>query len=128
MSKEPGKVPLQRKHLVSVALAMGLMGLAAACIPEIPVATTRTLSIPEAISPRACARAGGMQTGIVGQACVFPVPDAGKVCTDGGQCSSGECLAETDEATLGKCGGYTTNFGCAARLVNGKADGVLCVD
>ena len=105
-----------------------VLALLVACVPPAPVDTSRTLGIPEDISPLACKNAGGVQTGIVGQACVFRAVDAGKVCTDGAQCATGECLADSDLATVGQCGAMTTNFGCAARLENGKAEPVLCVD
>ena len=105
-----------------------VLALLSSCVTPAPVDTSRSLGIPAEITPLACKRAGGTQTGIVGQACVFPTADAGKTCTDGDQCSSGECLADSDTARVGQCGAMTSNFGCAARLINGKSDGVICVD
>ena len=81
-----------------------------------------------------CAAKGGSITP-VGKAqiptCVVPYADAGKACTDKSQCE-GQCVLEGNlEAqgdVTGQCQKTNRQFGCYARVVNGKATGAICVD
>ena len=63
--------------------------------------------------------------------CVLPYADAGKACTDKSQCE-GQCVIEGNlEAqgpATGTCQKTNRQFGCYARLVDGKATGAICVD
>jgi hypothetical protein len=60
-----------------------------------------------------------------------PYADAGKSCTDKAQCE-GACIAEgngeSENAVTGQCQKTNVQFGCFARIVNGKSTGTLCVD
>jgi hypothetical protein len=108
---------------LAIVLALGLT----ACRTETPQDNSESLGIPDEISAGACRRAGGSRTGIVGQACVFPTPDAGKTCTDSTQCQSG-CFTQEEGATEGQCAAFTSTFGCRSEVVNGVAEPSLCVD
>lgn len=63
--------------------------------------------------------------------CVIPYADAGKACTDKSQCQ-GECVLESNlEAqgdVAGQCQKTNRQFGCYAKVVNGKITGAICVD
>ncbi|PWQ96069.1 hypothetical protein [Leucothrix pacifica] len=64
--------------------------------------------------------------------CVLPTSDAGKACTDSSQCEV-SCLVskpgvEAGTATVGQCNSSTDIFGCNMRVIDGKADGMLCID
>lgn len=82
-----------------------------------------------------CARLGGyvQRVGLLGrEACVVEYKDKGKPCTDGSQCE-GDCWAEPrryapDEPATGTCQPTNMPFGCNARIENGVASPVLCVD
>lgn len=60
--------------------------------------------------------------------CQIPAKDAQHSCTDGSQCFYKQCLADDMEATQGKCAMYRHNFGCNARIKNGKNQGIICID
>jgi hypothetical protein len=96
-------------------------------------------SIQEALTanPAACARAGGAVQPVCrmqSPMCVITFTDAGKSCTDGGQCGSGRCLAENPTASTGGPGATgqcsTTNdpCGCNQRIEKGVAQPTLCTD
>lgn len=82
----------------------------------------------------ACAAKGGTITP-VGKAqiptCVVPYADAGKACADKSQCQ-GECVLEgnleTQGPVTGACQKTNRQFGCYAKVVDGKATGAICVD
>lgn len=63
--------------------------------------------------------------------CVIPYADAGKTCADKSQCE-GNCILEGNlEAqgeVTGQCQKTNRQFGCYAKVVNGKSTGAICVD
>jgi hypothetical protein len=63
--------------------------------------------------------------------CVVPYADAGKACTDKSQCE-GQCVLEGNlepqGAVTGQCQKTNRQFGCYAKVVNGKTTGAICVD
>lgn len=72
-----------------------------------------------------------------GEGCVLPMPDAGKICTDGSQCKGGSCLLDDGKPGFkppkpgrlvkGQCAATDYGFGCAWRVNKGRANG-MCVD
>jgi hypothetical protein len=114
--------------LATAGLALTLL---AACAPT---------AGPDAAPPKAdsaqadCAgRGGSMQP--VGRmqrlTCVVPYADAGKTCSDKADCQ-GACIAEgnleAQGATTGQCQKTNIQFGCFAKIVNGKATAAMCID
>lgn len=115
-----------------LAFAAAAALLLTACAPT----GTPTASTPpsaEAQAAACSAKGGSIQP--VGKAqiptCVIPYADAGKACTDKSQCE-GQCVLEGNLEPQGEVAGacQKTNrqFGCYARVVNGKATGAICVD
>ncbi len=103
--------------------------LLAACAPAAQPAAPSA----EKLAAACTAKGGALQP--VGKAqiptCVIPYADAGKACTDKSQCE-GQCVLEGNlEATgdvTGQCQKTNRQFGCYARVVNGKATAAICVD
>ena len=117
-----------RKFSILAAASLTL-SLLAACAPAAP-GPTQTAQSEEAT----CAtRGGSMQP--VGRmqrpTCVVPYADAGKTCSDKADCQ-GACIAEgnleAQGATTGQCQKTTVQFGCFAKIENGKATGAICID
>ena len=116
-------------RLISGLAAAGLaLSLLAACAPAAPVVA------PAAQSAEASCAARGGSLQPVGRlqrpACVVPYADAGKTCSDKADCQ-GACIAEGNldtPATTGQCQKTNVQFGCYAKLVNGKAAATICVD
>ncbi|MBO9559616.1 MAG: hypothetical protein J7515_13685 [Caulobacter sp.] len=119
-----------RKFSILAAASLTL-SLLAACAPA---------AGPDAAPPKAqnaeadcAARGGSMQP--VGRlqrpTCVVPYADAGKACSDKADCQ-GACIAEgnleAQGATTGQCQKTNVQFGCYAKIVNGKATAAICVD
>ena len=116
-------------RLISRLAAEGLaLSALAACAPASPGPT------PTAQSETAtCATRGGtlqplgrMQR----STCVVPYADAGKTCSDKADCQ-GACITEGNldtPATTGQCQKSNVQFGCYAKIVNGKATATICVD
>ncbi|WP_454714835.1 hypothetical protein [Caulobacter segnis] len=113
--------------LASLAAVAAL--LLSACAP------TAQPAAPSADNLVAQCSAKGGSVQPVGKAqfptCVIPYADAGKVCTDKAQCE-GACVLEGNIETTGDVAGtcQKTNrqFGCYAKVVNGKSTGAICVD
>lgn len=109
--------------------ALAAIALLTACAPSTP-APAPTAQSAEA---SCAARGGSMQP--VGRlqrsTCVVPYADAGKSCTDKAQCQ-GACIAdgnaESQNAVAGQCQKTNVQFGCFAKIVNGKSTGTLCID
>jgi hypothetical protein len=103
--------------------------LLSACAPTAQPAAPSAQSMASACA----AKGGSIQP--VGRAqiptCVTPYADAGKACTDKSQCQ-GACIAEgnleAQGATSGQCQKTDRQFGCYAKVVNGKSTGAICVD
>ena len=112
--------------LALTAVAALLLG---ACAPNAQPATPSAENLASACS----AKGGSIQP--VGKAqiptCVIPYADAGKVCTDKSECE-GACILEgnieTTGAVAGTCQKTNRQFGCYAKVVNGKSTGAICVD
>ena len=69
-----------------------------------------------------CEAAGGtMVVGLAGPQCARAQPDAGKACTDNGDCA-GFCLAKSKS-----CSPVTPYFGCHEVLLQGKT-AAICID
>lgn len=112
--------------LATAALALSLL---AACAPAAP-APTPTAEVSQA----ACTAGGGViQRGGKLQlpTCVRPYADAGKACTDKAQCE-GACILEGNlepqASVTGQCQRTSVQFGCFARVVDGKTTGAICID
>lgn len=82
-----------------------------------------------------CARQGGSWRPIclMGKpACVVTFADAGRACTDGSQCASKQCIAQTkaapDAPAAGICTSTSDPCGCKQFIQNGKAGYPLCID
>ncbi|WP_029915447.1 hypothetical protein [Caulobacter sp. UNC358MFTsu5.1] len=116
------------------ATASLTLSLLAACAPAAqaptPAAPSPTVEGAEA---SCAARGGSMQP--VGRlqrpTCVVPYADAGKTCSDKADCQ-GACIAEgnleAQGATTGQCQKTNVQFGCFAKIVNGKATAAICID
>ena len=110
--------------LTAVAAVL-LAGCAPTAQPAAPTAET--------LASACSAKGGTIQP--VGKAqiptCVTPYADAGKACTDKSQCQ-GQCVLadnlETQGEVTGACQKTDRQFGCYARVINGKATGAICVD
>ena len=83
---------------------------------------------------RICEAAGGsvMPAGRLGaDNCIQQLPDGGQPCRDGDDCL-GECFVIGDvdygTPTTGQCHITDNVFGCAARVEDGLAEPVLCID
>lgn len=113
--------------LATASLALSLL---AACAPaaQAPAPTTA-----QSADASCAARGGSMQP--VGRlqrpTCVVPYADAGKTCSDKADCQ-GACIAEgnleAQGATTGQCQKTNVQFGCFAKIVNGKATAAICID
>jgi len=112
--------------LATSSLALSLL---AACAP----AAQAPAPAAQSADASCAARGGSMQP--VGRlqrpTCVVPYADAGKTCSDKADCQ-GACIAEgnleAQGATTGQCQKTNVQFGCYAKIVNGKATGAICVD
>lgn len=110
---------------MAAVAALLLSGCAPTAQPAAPSADT--------LVAQCSAKGGSVQP--VGKAqiptCVVPYADAGKACTDKSQCE-GACILEGNlEATgdvTGQCQKTNRQFGCYAKVVNGKATAAICVD
>jgi hypothetical protein len=110
--------------LTAVA-ALLLAGCAPTAEPAAPTAQT--------LASACAAKGGAIQP--VGKAqiptCVVAYADAGKACTDKSQCE-GACVLEGNlepqGPVTGACQKTNRQFGCYARVVNGKATAAICVD
>ena len=117
-----------RVVIAAFALAM------ASCAPA--PALDETPGATQSLSPAACAARGG-EMRPVGRMqsvrCVIRYSDAGKPCTDGGQCQ-GDCRAEPGEtlregaAASGRCQVENVRFGCFTTINGGEAGATLCID
>jgi putative hemolysin len=113
-------------------LALSIALLLAACAPT---AQQNASPAPSANAMAAACAAKGGAIQPVGKAqipvCVTPYADAGKACTDKSQCQ-GACVLEGNlepqGPVTGACQKTDRQFGCYAKVVNGKTTGAICVD
>jgi len=117
-----------------LATASLTLSLLAACAPAAQAPTPAAPSpTVEGADASCAARGGSMQP--VGRlqrpTCVVPYADAGKTCSDKADCQ-GACIAEgnleAQGATTGLCQKTNVQFGCFAKIVNGKATAAICID
>lgn len=114
-----------KSGLASASLALSLLAACAPAPAPQPAAQSADASC--------AARGGTLQP--VGrlqrQTCVVPYADAGKTCSDKADCQ-GACIAEgnleAQGAVTGQCQKTNVQFGCYAKIVDGKATGAICVD
>lgn len=119
-------------------LAASILALAACDTARpAPPAFGRSLS-PQARAT--CATLGGemRRGGLLGaEHCVRRFSDAGKPCTDGGQCLGARCYFETRDGprrppvegpAQGTCAADDDEFGCWSLVKDGRVAGGLCVD
>lgn len=114
--------------LATAALALSLL---TACAPT----ASGPAPAPTAeVSQAACAARGGViQRGgrLQLPTCVTPYADAGKACNDKAQCE-GACILEGNlepqTSVTGQCQKTSVQFGCFARVVDGKTTGAICID
>lgn len=111
----------------------------AACAPQQPTPTTDAMPEPptaSATEAAACTAKGGTIRPVCrmqNPMCVITYKDAGKACTDGGQCD-GDCRAESIKAqwpagtASGICTASNDPCGCFQKIVSGVAQPALCVD
>lgn len=94
--------------------------------------------VPETASAAAdCAARGGRmlpQGRMQSLQCVVSYADAGKRCTDSGDCQ-GACRIEdaaqaprAGAAAVGQCAATNSRFGCYTPVEDGKAGATICVD
>jgi len=110
-------------------LALAAALLIAGCAPTTQPAATTAETLASACS----AKGGTIQP--VGKAqiptCVTPYADAGKTCSDKSDCQ-GQCVLEGNleprGPITGTCQKTDRQFGCYARVVDGKATAAICVD
>jgi len=105
--------------------------LIVASCAQAPLTAPDTSQSHAAIS--ACTGQGG-QMQQVGRAqtwqCILQYSDAGKACTDSGQCQ-GHCLSQDlgeNAPAKGQCAADSNRFGCRSVLTNGVASPTLCID
>ncbi|USQ94822.1 hypothetical protein [Caulobacter sp. RL271] len=111
------------------ALAAVAALMLSACAPTAEPAAPSA----QTLAAQCSAKGGSIQP--VGKAqiptCVIPYADAGKACTDKSQCE-GACVLEGNlepqENVTGACQKTNRQFGCYAKVVNGKTTGAICVD
>jgi putative hemolysin len=112
--------------LATASLALSLL---AACAP----AAQAPAPAAQSADASCAARGGSMQP--VGRlqrpTCVVPYADAGKTCSDKADCQ-GACIAEgnleAQGAVSGQCQKTNVQFGCYAKIVDGKSTGAICID
>lgn len=115
-----------RALLATAALALSLL---TACAPTVPAPAPAAQTTEAACAARGgvIQKAGKLQL----PTCVTPYADAGKACTDKAQCQ-GACILEgnleTEGPVTGQCQKTSMQFGCYAKVVDGKATGAICVD
>lgn len=103
--------------------------LLSACAPTAEPAAPSA----QTLAAQCSAKGGSIQP--VGKAqiptCVVLYADAGKACTDKSQCE-GACILEGNlepaSDVTGQCQKNNRQFGCYAKVVNGKSTGAICVD
>jgi len=117
-------------RILALTAAIAALTLSACAAPS-----TQQAAAPSAqtLAAECAAKGGSVQP--VGKAqiptCVVPYADAGKACTDKSQCE-GACILEGNlepaNDVTGQCQKTNRQFGCYAKVVNGKSTGAICVD
>lgn len=59
--------------------------------------------------------------------CQYPAADGDKECTDGSQCSLGNCIS-LENTSPGNCQTYEQTFGCYSFIEDGKVSSAICID
>ncbi|WP_333592567.1 hypothetical protein [Brevundimonas sp.] len=121
--------------MTSRVLAAALALIAASCAPA-PIPGDTPARPVQSLSSSECAARGGTMTPVgrmQTMQCVVTYGDAGKACTDGGQCQ-GDCRAQPDatlregQSARGVCQATSNRFGCFTTIKGGKAEATLCID
>jgi hypothetical protein len=115
----------------SIAALLFLL-LAAACtpVPQESSGAAQSLSSAECTARGGAMRPVGRMQSV---RCVIRYADAGKRCTDGGQCR-GDCRAEPSDGlregapAAGVCQAENVRFGCFTTIEGGKAEATICID
>ena len=117
--------------MIRTISALTAFVLLAACAPSTPA--PKPMTATQSLEASCTARGGKIQN--VGRiqmpTCVVPFADAGKACTDKAQCEGACILAGNLEAktdVVGACQKTNVQFGCFAKVVNGKAENAICID
>ena len=120
-------------RILALTAAIATLTLSACAAPSTQQAAEPAAPSAQTLAAQCAAKGGSIQP--VGKAqiptCVVPYADAGKACTDKSQCE-GACILEGNlEAqgdVTGQCQKTNRQFGCYAKIVNGKSTGAICVD
>lgn len=92
------------------------------------------LNVPSDAS--SCRRAGGTMKPVGRRQtieCVLDYADAGKSCTEGGQCA-GDCRTPPSldvrpgQQVAGYCQATSDRFGCSTTVESGRAGATICID
>ncbi|MDQ0465311.1 putative hemolysin [Caulobacter ginsengisoli] len=112
------------------ALLLLLAGCASAA-PSPPPADPFAVGGPFSAGPENCQARGGRIEIAKGErrVCRVRLPDAARTCTDGGQCLSKVCVADTPLMAPpdGTCAFSNINTGCFTQLTDGRAR-EICVN
>jgi hypothetical protein len=119
-------------RIPALTAAIAALMLSACAAPSAQQAAEPAPSA-QTLAAQCSAKGGSIQP--VGKAqiptCVVPYADAGKACTDKSQCE-GACILEGNlepaSDVTGQCQKTNRQFGCYAKVVNGKSTGAICVD
>jgi hypothetical protein len=130
----------KRSKLTFAAFGLAILGVAACAAPaEPPIEPDRPAAVVTAANgtteAECTARGGKLQrAGRGGNLhCITPYADAGKVCTDKGDCL-GRCIAAPESGSQagtpakGLCQADDNVFGCTTWIEGGKIAGAICVD
>lgn len=121
------------------SLSLVLLFLAlTACTPVAGPTPAPVAPTPVVLSsdPAACQAAGGAirRVCMMGKpSCVIAYSDAGKACTNSGQCQ-GRCLADDGYSpkapgpVAAHCEPDSDRCGCATEVIGGQAQATLCID
>ncbi|PIB93320.1 hypothetical protein [Caulobacter sp. FWC2] len=116
-------------RMLALTAAIAALMLSACAAPS----SQPTAPSAQTLAAQCAAKGGAIQP--VGKAqiptCVVPYADAGKACTDKSQCE-GACILEGNlepaNNVTGQCQKTNRQFGCYAKVMNGKSTGAICVD
>lgn len=120
-------------RIPALTAAIAALMLSACAAPSAQQAAEPAAPSAQTLAAQCSAKGGSIQP--VGKAqiptCVVPYADAGKACTDKSQCE-GACILEGNlepaSDVTGQCQKTNRQFGCYAKVVNGKSTGAICVD
>jgi hypothetical protein len=106
----------------SVFAAVVFVGLAGCVEETAPAPANHSGILSQAAAQDCTAKGGSVVTGLAGQTCAMPTPDAGKSCKRASDCT-GLCMADTMS-----CSKLTPQFGCFQIVMDDGEKIGLCVD